>query len=286
MKALKSVLAILVISLLMVSVSCSKKKSTEPEATTSTTSAMNSTQQQATAPLVASTASTSISQVSSLSTSMMSGSGFKGGKTPPDTAVWHLINTWWCQVYNGTGYSDTIKVRFTPDIWTLYTYPYPSNVLPPQKLEYKYLYSGTGYHYYWDALVQFAGLDTHATTIEGHWNLGYYGSYGNYSYSYVWNTNFDGVSRINHALHCTYSCTYPYSYGASGWINTDITGEYQQDASGYGNLGAGTDGYAGYSATNGTVFIKYYRASSGSPATYYTLLCDSPAWSVKHSWDK
>ena len=124
--------------------------------------------------------------------------------------------------------------------------------------------------------------------IQGHWNYGYNlkvtQSGYTFDYSYTWACNFDnvGIRTEGRPCHFTYSCTYPFYDPNNPTVmsHTSLTGEISLDINGYGNLGA--DGYAGNTATNGTIFIKYYRAASGS---YYTLLCDSPTpWGQHHTW--
>ena len=281
MKALRAILAVMIIALVAVSFGCSKKKATEPVVTppASTTVQIPNTQSAQTSAASGATGqiTSGITNMSSMASGMSSGSPFipskYAGKTPPDTS-WHAYTGGWYYVSLGEGtFIDTLFVRFTPDIW---------GANPGAKVtKYEYLMRGHGVentttiNFNMDGLCQYMA-DT--TMIQGHWYYGYYFvlSQGGYTmdWSYLWHCNFDNVSIVsgNHSCHFTYTCTWPFvdPNNPTTISRTDLSGEIKLDASGYGSLG--TSGYAGYCASNGVTFVKYYSTSGGR---YYTLAWDN-----------
>jgi hypothetical protein len=283
MKALKAILAVMIIALVAVSFGCSKKKTaTEPETPAGPTSvAIPSAQQPAAASSAAGNVSTTMGQVGDMANSLTSGSFTpKGLKSPP--AYWTLgSDGWYVYTYSGYSEGDSFKLKFTPDIWAG-TQPYHR----PGKVEYKWFwnrdtsYTGTTtqWRLYYYGMGQYHNLDTLATIVEGTWlynftyniqSTGY-----NMNLSYGWHCNYDNVSiaQGNDQMHFTYTCHWPFvneANPAAGIQYTDMTGEMSLNSSGYGNLGASD--YAGWTATNGTIFVKYYIGASGR---YYTLAGD------------
>jgi hypothetical protein len=291
MKSLKTLLVLVAVCAVAVSFGCSKK-STPTAApvtpTTPTTAAVPTAQQPAVAASTTPMVTGSIGNIDNVAGCLGTGS-FKGGKNPPDTS-WEYRNGWW---YAKAGQHfeslDTFKLRFTPDIWAgSAVAPYPK----PGQIEY------AGYGHYdevdsnmtmhmtvvYSALGKHVPItDTLSTIVEG--NYGYVmhytiaGSGYNFNLSYSWNVVFDNVSIAsgNHSKHFTYTCDWPYiSQTTFAVVQTSLNGEFKLDAAGYGNLG--TDYYAGFSATNGTPFVKYYYTPTGN---YYTLLAES--WGTHHS---
>jgi hypothetical protein len=288
-KILRSVLAIMVIGAVVVSLGCSKK-ATEPVVTpAATTIAIPAAQQPAAAVTASGNVDMTMDQVGSMSSSLTSGSFTpKGLKAPPTN--WTLgADSWYMYTYGGYTQGDSFKVKFTPDIWAG-SQPYAR----PGKVEIKYFWnhdtSYTGYtlvsRLYYYGMGQYHLLDTLQTIVEGTWLYNYTHHVTTTAYdmnfSYGWNCSYHDVSIVsgNQSMHFTYTCHWPFYNDANptaGIQYTDMTGEMSLNNLGYGNLGTGD--YAGWTATNGTVFVKYYIGSGGR---YYTLLSEN--WATNHTW--
>jgi len=261
MKALKAILAVMIIALVAVSFGCSKKKTTEPVTTpTSTTSALPASQ--------TGVADAMVSQNSDMSSQMgtFSGmlSGNKGAKSVP--AHWYgPYNGWYYEYYpldSTTNWTWRYEIRFTPDPW--------ANVgVDPTKIEWKYVFRDTAYYQFtYTGSVEYQNYPADTLHVKGYWRLAMGGQYVHYNWTY----NFDNVSIVSGIYdgHYTFDFNYPYSYGANGMVYTHLTGEFKFAVDGTGNLGASN--YGGYCASEGLTFVKFYYTSHGHG--YYTLVGD------------
>jgi hypothetical protein len=290
MKQFKMYLVLVLIA--FVAFGCSKTP-TETETTPApTTTALPATQQTAAASVATTNATASIEGTDDMAGGLSSGnfspSFKKGGKTPPDT-FWTLgADGWYFYSNDNYYYLDTVKVKFTPDIWASAA-PYPQAT----KVEYKYYYDTTTTNeggtvtskFLYTGLCQRA--DTLSLIVSGNYNYNYTYNINYTAYtmdlSYLWNFSFDNVNVTysDQTGHYTWSCTYPFVNEATPTTisHTSLTGEMKFDANGYGNLGA--DGYAGWCATEGTIFVKYYSTSTEK---YYTLAGDG--FTAHITWSK
>ena len=287
MKQQRLYLALVLIA--FVAFGCTKTP-TETTITPATSTAItDSTVQASVAGQASSNVSTTMGEVSSMSTSLTSGSFTpKGLKSPPTN--WTIgTDGWYMYTYGGYSEGDSFKLKFTPDIWAS-SPPYHK----PGKIEYKYFWNNdtsyTGYtllsRLYYYGMGQYHLLDTTATIVEGTWLFDYThhvtATGYDMDFSYNWTCNYDNVSIApgNDQMHFTYTSHWPFYNEANptaGIQFTDLTGEMSLNSSGYGNLGTGD--YAGWTATNGTVFVKYFIGSGGR---YYTLLGDG--FVAHHTW--
>jgi hypothetical protein len=289
MKQLKLILVLASIALAVFG--CSKTP-TENN-TAATTTALPSSHQTAAATVATNNIEACLDGTDNMAGGLSSGSFSisKGGKTPPDSD-WVLGSDGWYFYSDSLHYYiDTIKIRFTPDIWG------GANVAPyPQatKVEYKYFFdtTTTNQGVTVTSRLLYQGLcqrsDTSSVIVSGNYNYSYTYTYSSSVYSldlsYLWNCSFDNVNvtYADKSGHFTYSCTYPFYDDANptaGVSHTTLTGEMKFAANGDGNLGVGSDGYAGYCATEGTTFVKYYSLGT---SRYYTLLVEN--WAVQHTW--
>jgi len=291
MKQIKLYLVLVLIAL--VAFGCSKTPTSTDDTTTPTTTALPTTQQTAAATVATSNIDACMDGTDNMAGGLSSGSfspSFKkSGKTPPDT-FWTLGPDGWYYYSSDTYYYlDTVKVKFTPDIWAS-TSPYPQAT----KVEYKYYYDTTTTENgaTLTSKLLYQGLcqrsDTLSVVVSGNYNYSYTYTYTSSVYSmdlsYLWNCTFDNVNATyeDKTGHFTYSCTYPFYDEANptaGVSHTTLTGEMKFAANGDGDLGTAGDGYAGYCATEGTIFVKYYSLGA---SRYYTLLAES--WATQHTW--
>lgn len=290
MKQLKLYLALVLIA--FVAFGCSKTP-TETPTDEPTTTALPTTQQAAAASVATTNIAASLSGVDNMAGGLSSGSYSisKSGKTPPSSEWVSGTDGWYYYSDSLHYYIDTIKVKFTPDIWG------GANVAPyPQatKVEYKYFYDTTttdgGATV--NSKLLYQGLcqrtDTLSVVVSGNYNYSYTYTYTSSVYSmdlsYFWSCTFDNVNvtYADKSGHFTYSCTYPFydvQNPTAGVSHTTLTGEMKFAANGDGDLGTAGDGYAGYCATEGTIFVKYYSLGT---SRYYTLLAEN--WATQHTW--
>jgi hypothetical protein len=293
MKQFKLYLVLVLIA--FVAFGCSKSPTETPTTTTTTptTTALPTTQQTAAASVATTNITASINGVEDMASGLNTGSFSpkKGAKIPP--TYWTAIaDNWYLFSDTAFGYIDTIKVRFTPNIWASGP-PYAK----PTKIEYRYFwnqdttYSGATC----TNRLEYNGMaqrpDTTSIIVSGNYNYSYTYSYSSTVYSmnlsYLWSCTYDNVSTdrsSNKSGHYTYSCTYPFyddANPAAGVSHTTLTGEMSFASNGDGNLGTAGDGYAGFCATNGTTFVKYYSLGT---SRYYTLAGESFATPHAFTW--
>jgi len=270
MKSLfRAILALALMLSVIMAVGCSKKENPTAPATQAQNQ-LPAAQQGAVAQIGESMALAAEGNVDYVS-GLMDGTP-KDGKTPP--AGWHGpdANGWYWWYYGGdsTSYYYKYEVRLTPDVWG-------SGTPPVTKVEWRMTYRDTTTNNYWYYARCEYQSTTDTTHVKGVWEYHFNYSYGGYNLGYNWVMNYDNVSisPSDHSGHYSFTCSYP-TYGTTGVIQVNLTGEFTFNANGSGT---------GKMYAGGTEVVRYvFYAAGSNPRGYYTLASEN--WATQHNFGK